>query len=288
MFRFSLLGVILVALGVVLLLNNLGVLPWGVWRTLWRFWPVILVLIGLNILWGGRSPWLILLITVVVLAGVVALAVRVHALSPEAAPVSFSQSLQGVERAEIEVEFGAGDLLVGSLPPKSAQLVEGTARPSVEQEFRVRRGTGELKLRVPGRQPFWRAGDQGPRLEAMLSTGVPLDLTVRAGAANVRLDLGSLKVNRLLIETGASRIAVDLPSAGSTEATVKAGAAQVNISVPRGVAARITTEGGLSSFDVDTSRFPKADGGFESPGFSTAVNRVEIRVESGVSSVSIR
>ena len=33
---------ILVALGVVFLLNNLGYLGWGVWGTLLRLWPVLL------------------------------------------------------------------------------------------------------------------------------------------------------------------------------------------------------------------------------------------------------
>ena len=76
---FPLWGLILVALGVVFLLQNLGVLGWGVWGTLWRFWPVVLLLIGLNIILRGQSPWLMLGITVVVLIGVIAAAVLVAA-----------------------------------------------------------------------------------------------------------------------------------------------------------------------------------------------------------------
>ena len=34
--------VILIGAGVVFLLNNLGVLTWGVWEMLWRLWPVLL------------------------------------------------------------------------------------------------------------------------------------------------------------------------------------------------------------------------------------------------------
>jgi len=50
--RVSICGIILVFLGGVLLLQNFDVLPWGLWGMLWRFWPVLLVIIGLNIIIG--------------------------------------------------------------------------------------------------------------------------------------------------------------------------------------------------------------------------------------------
>lgn len=41
---------ILIAIGILLLLNNLQYLPEGFWYTLWDFWPVVLVIIGLDVL----------------------------------------------------------------------------------------------------------------------------------------------------------------------------------------------------------------------------------------------
>lgn len=46
---------LLIVIGTLLLLNNMGVLPWAVWDNIWRFWPLILILFGLEILLGkGR------------------------------------------------------------------------------------------------------------------------------------------------------------------------------------------------------------------------------------------
>jgi hypothetical protein len=39
-------GLLLVAVGVLLLLQTIGVVPWGLWLELWRFWPVLLVVAG--------------------------------------------------------------------------------------------------------------------------------------------------------------------------------------------------------------------------------------------------
>jgi len=42
---------VLVAAGVLLLLNTLGVLPWESWSEVGRFWPVLVIAVGLSILW---------------------------------------------------------------------------------------------------------------------------------------------------------------------------------------------------------------------------------------------
>jgi hypothetical protein len=66
--------VILIALGVLFLLNNLALLSISFWRTLWRFWPIILVLIGIELLFGRSHPWIGTAIAVCVVAAAVALA----------------------------------------------------------------------------------------------------------------------------------------------------------------------------------------------------------------------
>jgi hypothetical protein len=41
---------VIVAVGIVLLLNTTGVLSWGVWGTIGRLWPVVVILLGLSLL----------------------------------------------------------------------------------------------------------------------------------------------------------------------------------------------------------------------------------------------
>ena len=43
-----LVGGVLIALGVVFLLNTMGLFPWRLWSQMWRLWPLILVVIGLK------------------------------------------------------------------------------------------------------------------------------------------------------------------------------------------------------------------------------------------------
>lgn len=41
-------AIIFLTLGIILLLNNFGVIDWNIWNLLWRFWPVILIIWGLK------------------------------------------------------------------------------------------------------------------------------------------------------------------------------------------------------------------------------------------------
>lgn len=48
-------ALLFIAVGCVLLLNNFGILSWDVWDILWRFWPLLIILLGLNLIFGKRG-----------------------------------------------------------------------------------------------------------------------------------------------------------------------------------------------------------------------------------------
>ena len=62
-------GITLLFFGVVLLLQTTGYLPWSLWDSLWRFWPVLIIIAGVNILFRNLNPWLLSLIIAAILTG---------------------------------------------------------------------------------------------------------------------------------------------------------------------------------------------------------------------------
>lgn len=286
--RFSVAGLILVFFGVLFLLQSLGVVSWAIWGTLWRFWPVILIVLGLGILWGSRNPLPVLLLSLVLLVGPVVIAIVIGGGTSSPGPVNYSLPLSRVERTQVEINVGAGDLMLGSLPESSQNLVEASAAPDMSQDFRISGGTGILALTVPGQHVIGAPIGQRIRLEADLSTRVPVELRVKTGASTSQVDLKSLKVTKLTLDIGASRLDLQLPSnAGATDATVKAGVAEVHVTIPLGVAARISLSSGLSSVSID-SRFPKIGAVYQSADYATASNKVDLRIDAGVSSIVVR
>ena len=45
-------GAIFIFAGVILLLNVANVLPWGIWNNIQNFWPILIILFGVGILFG--------------------------------------------------------------------------------------------------------------------------------------------------------------------------------------------------------------------------------------------
>lgn len=253
-------GVILLLVGSVLLLDNLGLLgdldAWGV------IWPVALIMLGAYMLLGMllRRP---------------------------AKTEQVSIPLEGASSASLKVRHGAGKLEIG-VGGDAGNLLEGSFAGGLDRSAKRDADALRVKLRIPEQGfVFW---DSMPDLDwrFVLNAQVPLALNIGTGAGRANLDLTDLLVSDLVLKTGASETNLHLPArAGLTRVKVDAGAASLSLHVPDGVAARIQVRSGLSSIRVDQARFPKQNGVFLSPGFDEAANKVDIDVEAGVGLIAI-
>lgn len=253
-------GLLLILLGGLFLLDNFGILDINVWQI---FLPAVLIVLGLSVLYGAL-------------------------FRRRGADVTLAIPLEGAESGKIKVEYGAGRLRVGGGAP-SGHLVSGTFYGGVDYD--VRKQGGALDVRLESNMtyvfPFGWSGDQR-EWTVNLSPAVPLSLDFEVGAAETRIDLTELKVGNLRLQTGASSTEIQMPArAGHTWAKISSGAASVEICIPEGVAARIKASGALADVQVNTSRFPRGEGGYQSPDFATAANRVEIEAETGVGALKI-
>jgi len=259
-------ALILVLFGFALLASNLGIITVNVWRF---FWPVFLIALGVWFLVGtAMGPK-----DMEVLAG--------------------SVDLDDAKSASITVKHGAGRLALSGVA-EPGKLVSGTF--ALGLDARVTKNGDHLDVILqPQQQVFpdvlfpgnW-IGGKGLAWDFGLSDELPLDLVFEVGAVDAHLDLSALKVKNLSLQTGASSTNMKLPAAaGMTYLKVGAGAASINIQVPEGVAARVESEHGLASVNVDQNRFPKSGGVYQSADYETAENKVDIRIETGVSSIEI-
>ena len=293
---------LLIAVGSLLLLQNLGLLPWSLWGQTWRLWPLVLVLIGLELLLGGRvRGGALAVVTLGLLAvGVWALvgAPGARVAGGERERRTFDQPLQGATQANVRAEFGAGELRIGALEPGGDRLAsmafDGPAAAAPEPSFSIQDGRADLRYALSGRRgfgpPFFGPNGGGMSMELRLAPEVPTSLRVSLGAAQARLDLSKLKLSQVELETGASSTWLRLPEAGgATSARLEAGAASIDVELPAGVAAQVRYDGGLSTLNVQNPRLqPTGDHTYRTADYDSNPNRVDMRVETGVTTVTIR
>lgn len=302
---FSVLGpAVLIGLGIIFLSNSLDLVPWTVWGSLWRFWPVILILVGVQILLGRTGAgWGISLVVAILLVIVLVGAAVAASQAGWGVPIDMGTTAEGqtgtvdkdltrLQEARATIEFGAGRLALDSLPTASDKLVvvdytSGTLGRAPRLRLQEQGRVGILSITGGDGFRFGRTAEPD-QWNVHLAQTIPLDLTVRLGAAEGILDLTDLKARTLNLDVGASSTVVRFPArAGTTRAFVNAGAASLTLEVPPGVGARIVADSGLASIDA-APRFSRSGGAYTSEDYQTAANRLEVELKAGVSSIRIQ
>lgn len=254
-------GSVLLLLALCFLLKALGVID----DVLGYFWAGFLMLAGIGLLLSALVP-------------------------PPSSPEEdvFVVDLQGAQEAAVEIHHGVGSVEVAGGAPPGAAL---TVNRGVGLNTSSRLEGGRLEVKVdcaPSLAPL--VGPEGGAWRIRLTEKVPLTLKMESGASHITLDLRDVLATSCKLEAGASQVALTVPAwVANAQVDVEAGVAALDIQVPEGVAARIVFEDGLAVRNISPERFPLLAGDvYQSPGYERAPYRVELRLDVGASSVTVR
>jgi hypothetical protein len=297
---------VLIFIGVIFLLQNAGFLPANAWLNLWKLWPLVLVLAGMELLLANRIPWLLLtgIAATILVLGVVASAVVLPSTALGSASITRASDIDlgGANQAAVTLRFGAGELNVGPLmQPRAGQLASihysGPAGLVPEPRYTVSDGIGRLEVQSTGGRgavpfgpfaPLFGDRAAGAVMELHLAPVPITSLVVQTGATEAHVDLGALQVSNLDLSVGAASAWIRVPEHGTTSVHLSGGASSITLEIPSNVAAQIRHRGGLSAFNVNQSRFPPvAEDTYRSPNYADAQDRVDLSLETGVTSINI-
>ena len=286
---------ILIALGAVLLLNNLGLLEWSVWEILLRLWPVLLIATGLDLILGRRSLWGSIL-AVLLTAAVVALALWLSqsGVTGGQAPLTeeIAQPLEDLERVELTIDPGVGSLELEPLVD-SSYWVEGTLAlgrgETLDRTYSSQEDEAKLTLRTESTSfgPFAAGWASQRRWELGLSPRVVLDLDTNVGLGSTELDLGGLSVDRLSVEHGLGQVIVTVPAEGGIEGSIQGAIGQTVLVIPEDVEARLVLDTGLAARQIPDD-YECEDDVCTSPGYADADDRVDLQVGQAIGNLVVR
>jgi hypothetical protein len=269
-----------------LLLSQLGYVPWESWAAVWQLWPLLLVALGVDLMIGRRSLLgaFISSVLILILIG----AIMLMAFFAQSIP-RLTEWIQPAEFRTEHIEYPLGNLAsatvfvdLTSAPTDlralqdTANLIEGDLAYVGESTFDVNtrgdQATVTLDSHYSGRWfeswDFLRRPDY--RWDILLSSELLLDLEVDAGSGSCELDLRGLQLEELFLDAGSGSVDLFLPSgeqyvavidggSGSLELhlpedtdlelAISGGSGGVEIHLPEGAEARVELESGSGSFD---------------------------------------
>ena len=317
---------ILIGVGVVWLLGNIGVITGANLVVLLRLWPLLLIAIGLDLLFGRRSPALGAAIGL----GAVALIIVLMLVGPglgwagdyEVKTASFSEPVGDARSAEVLLNLSVGRTTISPLRD-SSNLIEADLTYVGEVEFRtegeshkvvelhhVRGVQAQFPLdflgwAAPGGELTWDIG---------LSPNVDLNLTIGGGVGDARIDLSGLQLTDLTVNSGVGTIALTIPATGERyAATINSGVGDFTLTVAEGAAVELDITGGVGGFTIDVPDEAairlEADTGlgdvsvpgwlaqvsgdddngvWETENFSSAETPIRIQFDGGIGGLTIR
>ncbi|HOU13288.1 MAG TPA: DUF5668 domain-containing protein [Anaerolineae bacterium] len=282
---------ILIGIGVILLLNNLGYLDWSFWDIL-SLWPILLIAAGLEILVGRKSAAGAILSAFVVLGlivGGVWLVGTGNSARTAAQTTTISEPRDGMTTAQVTLAPAVAQVSIKALND-SGNFVEGTIGQRRSERL-VQNFTGGTPARLVLKTSGISRGIVGPgkrySWDLAFHPDVALDLGIDIGVGDINLDLSALTVDTANINFGVGDILVKLPQTGDCDINIDGGVGAVVIEVPAGTALRVEADAAIVARTLPPD-YTRVNNRYTSPGYSSAEKRVNIHIGLGVGSLTIQ
>lgn len=316
--------IVLIGIGVILLLRNLEIIPTFNINMLLRLWPLILVVIGLDILFGHRASWVGGVIGILAVGGIIAFLMLSPSLGIKETggtkTETISEPVDTATSAKYYFEFSSDPVELNSLAD-NYHLISGTITHSGTLNFDVS-GTTDKVVHLSQTTSSddwlqWNFVFAEQKWEIALNPDIPSDLIVDGGSGSVNMDLSGMNLTSLqaamgsgssvfdlpvsdtpytaIIESGSGSVNMTLPAETDLELTLDSGSGSVNISVPASSGLRIEVlDSGSGSLNIPDGMeqigggADMETGAWQTEGFDSAASKITIKIfNRGSGSVNI-
>ena len=283
---------ILVGIGILFLLNNMGLIQVNFWQLASTLWPVILIGIGLDMLIGRRSTTgslLALLVTAIFLVGG-AIFVGVGPTTTSRGEVTEIRYAPGtVKEADIRISTSTGRLTVGTLADAGV-LVAGSVRlagnEEVIEESSQEDGKAIYRLSSEGVGVVGVAGNES-LWDLRINGEIPTNLEINTGAGEAELNLERARLTGLKVDLGIGATTITLPRSGTFSGEISGGIGKLVIRVPASLAVRLHVDTGIGQVQVNGNFNQPGENLYLSAATQESGERATLNISSGIGQVVI-
>ncbi len=256
--------IILIGVGVFWLLGNLGVLPENYLWMLSRLWPLALIVIGLDIIIGRRSPVIGALIGLGAVALVLVLVFAGPSLGlvpPEVELITerFTESIGSATSARVNLDLDIGKTTLAALTDPNT-LIDAEITHFGEVNFDVR-GDKQKTISISHRASqinignwFLTTDTDRNRIwwDIRLSPEIPLTLNINGSIGETIIDLSELQIEDLEVDGDVGDFQITLPAMEKAyDVDINGGVGAFEVILERGAAVNMRIDGDVGEFVID-------------------------------------
>lgn len=290
-------GFFLLSIGALFLLTKYDVI-YSDFDFIWNLWPLIFILWGAIVIFKNSLVRPVVSALFGIFLALILFGLIANLFS--GFNFSFNSSHKGyvtqnysedyndsIKTAEFVLKSGGGSFEIKDATDK---LVEGTSYGSLADynlytDMQGENAYVEFNL---GKKDFdIFHGKLRNYLEVKLNDKPVWDFVFNFGAAKAKFDLSNYKVRNVDLNTGAANVRIKLgDKSDSTNVDVEMGAAKLKLEIPGNSGCQL--KGDMVLMSRSLSGFDKKDRGYyETPNFENAKKKIFVRINGGVSSISI-
>jgi hypothetical protein len=287
-------GIVVLAIGLIYLLNNLGITNIQFDLTFNIIWPIIVIGIGLSILSG--KGWFSMVLGIIVILILIAVGVFIFAKSNMLQSISNSQSSKNeiiniakdakTTDAIVNVKTGAGNLNISG---SANGLVDGDYKSNnltLNQENKMNSTTQEVTFSLGNDVIIWPQNYQND-LNLGLSSLIPMVLNIDTGAMTMNLDLKNIMAKNVNVKTGASKLDITMgDKLDLSNLDINAGASTITINLPSTVGASLHLDSGLTSKNLKDFQ-EVSSGNYQSANYNSSAKKINLDLDLGATELDV-
>lgn len=314
----------LITLGTVFLLNTTGIISWGIWTYLWRFWPLFIVFAGINLMVGSSKFFK--LISGIISLVIFILSIFISIVATDAITVGnfsfsssnfwkdFSTALQvnpgnkiekeyliaqndytAITSRDINVKIGTGKFVITDEDSTDYFQVNSTYFEHFGEPNIVSNNQNE-NLNIDFEQTnnnrlFTIPSDTTDYSFKIGTQSLESILYVNLGAGEGSINLTELNLKNLEAEVGAGKLNISLGEKVLPDnLNFDVGAGSIILSISDNIGYKLNYSIGVGSLEIGNKEIGKIgtdNAVYESSNYSSAEKTIEINVNVGVGEFKI-
>jgi len=286
--------IMLITVGVIFLLSNLGLVKDDFLIIIWRIWPVIFIIIGLDSLLRRNEiagpVFMIGLGLIILLSSIGWVGWRFWDILWRLWPIlsTISHPLGEIDDADVSISPVVGELTIDGFVDTNTLItgkLNDDGSQGVYSDYSVSSKSGIFS--IDSRSFINFPGTQSWDWDFSLTDQIPLALDLEMGVGDMSVDLSNLILQSLEINQAIGELNLTLAEGDDYRAELSQAIGSIIIELPEDCGVRIEISRAISTLSLPSS-FEHRGGYYYSSNYDTSDFKIDLEVNQAIGSIEIR
>lgn len=286
-------GIILVTLGLVFLIANLGIISWSFLFNIITLWPLVLIIVGVNIIFSKNyvirtGSWIFLLV-VLIGYSIVYDGNYYRNYSYNSTHTQGNAVIRDEKIVSADLELVLGGTELGIKAGSDKYLIDLQAKDKIHHRVENSRNNQHATVYVENTsKEFFGRKRIDQKVSMELNSEIPWKVNAKIGAIAGRLDFSKLALEELKLDVGAGDLDILFGNLSpNMSGEINAGASNLKLHIPNSLGVKISSTSVLSNTNLNSLGWTKLGSDYISPNYHESEFKMNMDIKMGIGNLNV-